>query len=538
MQKSVFACLFMLAAAGQSFAGTPAPFDVVEAIEGDLRYVSSIAISPDGGHLYAATLSGELRRWTIDPDSGALSAEQSVAPPELQTSEGPRGLIGLAFDPAEPGQLWVSDNHPVPLTGKHPETPDFSGRLLRLRVAPGPDFAVTVEPYLTGLPRSCADHLTNSVAFRANPDSGGPSHLLYLSQGSNSAMGEVDPNWCMRPERLLNGAVLEVDPRRDPPPGGFDVATEPLPVDGEFRRFGFTRVLRSFIWPEHGGALKGDPIAIDAGPYEGAYLRFDDRGVATVRADKTADGAILQRYYDPFAPDAVARLFVTGLRNGYDLVWHSNGALYVASNGSSAGANTPDDPRTAIDENMSGMPRQPDLLYRFEGNDYGGHPNPLRGEYIAYGGNPTAQDDPFEMKKYETGVAPDPRFNPERIHSLGFHHSPTGTIEYPHGGGHAELGGALIFTTYSQGNLLWAFRFDEDGAVAEEFPLVDRAGKVITSPDPLDIAVDAAGRIYLATLPRSNGIGKLLRLDPVTALPDDIRAEAGRNGGGEAATKP
>jgi hypothetical protein len=538
MRRTSLACVLLLAAASDAHGGPTAPFDVVEAIDGDLRYVTSITISPDGGHLYAATLSGELRRWTVDRATGALSAEQSVAPSEFSTPDGPRGLVGLAFDPEDPLLLWVTDNHPVPLSGKHPTTPDFSGRLLQVRVAPGTDFAVTVEPYLTGLPRSCADHLTNSIAFRANPGSAGPAHLLYLSQGSNSSMGALDQNWCMRPERLLNAAVLEIDPRREAPPAGFDVSTEPLPVDGEFRRFGYTRVLRSFIWPEHGGALKGDPIAIDAGPYRGAYLRFDDRGVATVRAGEAPDAAILRQYYDPFAQDAIARLFVTGLRNGYDLVWHSNGSLYVAANGSSAGAHAPDDPRTPADEDVTGMPRQPDLLYRFEGGEYGGHPNPLRDEYVAFGGNPTTQEDPFEQKRYQIGTQPDPRFPPDRVHSLGFHHSPTGTIEYPRGVGHAGLGGALIFATYSHGNLLWAFQFDEDGAVAQDFPLVDLKGEPITSPDPIDIAVDAAGRIYVATLPRSNGVGKLLRLDPARTQLGDARAEVEGSDAPESTMRP
>ncbi len=329
MRNAVVALLLVLVSVTAARAAPAVPFDVVEAVPGDLRYVTSIAVAPDGGHLYAVTLSGEVRRWTVDQASGALSDEQSVSPPELQTPEGPRGLVGLAFDPEDPRLLWVSDNHPVPLTGKHPTTPDFSGRVLRLRLDPGPDLAVTVEPYLVGLPRSCADHLSNSLAFRANPDPSGPAHLLYLAQASNTAMGGLDQNWCMRPERLLNGAILEIDPRREPPAGGFDLATEPLPEDGEYRRFGFTRVLRSFIWPEHGGALKGDPIAIDAGPFTGAFLLFDDRGVASVRAGRSADSAILRQYYDPFAPEAVARLFVTGLRNGYDLLWHSDGSLYT-----------------------------------------------------------------------------------------------------------------------------------------------------------------------------------------------------------------
>ncbi len=89
----------------------------------------------------------------------------------------------------------------------------------------------------------------------------------------------------------------------------------------------------------------------------------------------------------------------------------------------------------------------------------------------------------------------------------------------------------MIFAAYSQGNSLRAVMVDRSGAVAEDFELVDRNGKVIASPDPIDIAVDAAGRIYMATLPRSNGIGKLLRLDPAGVQRQGGLVEAERQAG-------
>jgi hypothetical protein len=45
--------------------------------------------------------------------------------------------------------------------------------------------------------------------------------------------------------------------------------------------------------------------------------------------------------YDPAAPDAPLTIYATGVRLGYDLVWHSNGHLYVPTNGSDKGGNVP-----------------------------------------------------------------------------------------------------------------------------------------------------------------------------------------------------
>jgi len=69
---------------------------------------------------------------------------------------------------------------------------------------------------VTNLPRAASDHLSNQPVF-------GPDGALYLAQGSNTAQGAVDSNWGLRPERLLTAAILEIDPSRTAPTGGFDV---------------------------------------------------------------------------------------------------------------------------------------------------------------------------------------------------------------------------------------------------------------------------------------------------------------------------
>ena len=52
---------------------------------------------------------------------------------------------------------------------------------------------------------------------------------------------------------------------------------------------------------------------------------------------KTEEGGT----YNPFSPSAPVKIYASGLRNSFDLLWHSNGQLYVPTNGSAAGGNTP-----------------------------------------------------------------------------------------------------------------------------------------------------------------------------------------------------
>ncbi len=492
------------------------------AVDAVTRGVASIQMSPDERWLYATTLGGALLRWPIDGETGALGAEQRFAPPEFQHEDGPRGLIGLAFDPVDPSVLWVTDNYPVALMGSTDKRPDFSGRVTRVRIADGPAFDGVVEVYLRGLPRSCSDHLSNSLQFRANPDAGegGGAHLLYLTQGSNSAMGEADRGWCFRPERLLSAAVLEIDPSRSPPDGGFDVATEPLPGDGANRRFGYTWVLRNLIWPSDDGDLKNDAIDIDSGEFSGMSLRFDAAGVAEVRDGPDPDSPLVRRFYDPYAPDAVARIFATGVRNGYDLTWHPNGWLYVANNGSVAGGNAPNDPRTEANEYVSRLGRAEDHLYRIGRGFYGGHANPLRDEFIVNGGNPTEGEDPHQIDAYPVGTQPDPRYDLQSVFALGYHWSPNGLVVYDVQGSDSPLDGALLMANYSRGDNIRAVFLDEEGRPALETFLRYPDGVEISFRDPLDVAMGPGGRLYLSTLLRSNGQSEIVRLTPEAMRPD------------------
>ncbi|MDQ4139415.1 MAG: Ig-like domain-containing protein, partial [Bacteroidota bacterium] len=133
---------------------------------------------------------------------------------------------------------------------------------------------------------------------------------------------------------------------------------------------------------------------------------------------KTQEGGT----YNPKATNAPLTIYATGIRNAYDLVWHSNGSLYVPTNGSAAGGNTPALPTGTVWSNgqkytgpsiaaMNDVRQtQSDYLFRVVKDGYYGHPNVLRNEYIMNGGNPTSNTDPGELVGYPVGTPKEPNY--------------------------------------------------------------------------------------------------------------------------------
>lgn len=295
-----------------------------------------------------------------------------------------------------------------------------------------------MQDYVVGLPRSAKDHLSNSLAF-------GPDGNLYLSQSSNSAMGERDAIWFDRPERLLSAAILQIDPNRTVPVGGFDVQTENY------------------------GTTTGN--------------------------------------YNPFAADAPVKIYATGIRNAYDLVWHSSGNLYAPTNGSAAGGNTPNDPSTTANEALRNVGTQNDYLFNIKKGGYYGHPNSLHQEYILNGGNPYAPganpntptgNDPAEVIEYQVGTQPDPNYR-GFAYDFGPHRSPNGVIEYKSNTFNGALRNKLLVAEYSGGQDILALELGVDGNIPR-----GKVTQVVSGlTDPLDLIEDTRkniGNLYVAEL--------------------------------------
>ena len=224
--------------------------------------------------------------------------------------------------------------------------------------------------------------------------------------------------------------------------------------------------------------------------------------------------------YNPYTIGAPVEIFVTGIRNMYDMAWHSNGELYGCINqGSYATAMTP---------SCGGAPAihsQPaEVLVMLEEGAYYGHPNPNRNECVLNGGNPTAGVDPWEITEYPVGISPDADFDPSLVIRNVLPdggRSPNGIAEYVTAG---PLQNRLLIANFIYSRTIQSYALDGSGLVTDADPLRDFGGTPITFIHPLDVVVHPdSGRVYVADFGEwdENGGdgtgGAVWVLDPLTA---------------------
>lgn len=419
---------------------------------------TSLTFGPDG-LLYAATADGRILRYPVAAD-GSLGTPQTIS--TLVQAEGePRLTIGLAFDPAATANnliLWVTHTVLGVFDGGvgNDVEEKWSGKLTRLS---GPNLE-TLQDVVVGLPRSSKDHVTNSVAF--NPAEPG---VIYIVQGSNTAMGAPDSSWRFRPETVLSGAVLRLNTS----------SLGALPLNAQ---------------TEEGGT------------------------------------------YNPYTPGAPLTIYATGTRNSYDLVWHSNGNLYIPANGSRQGGITPrynpipgtcerrggytgpilDSPTDVPDaEYVTASGRTDgwqidqtleDYLFKIEEGGYYGTPNPARCEWILNGGGAGLPGQPTtRVEQYPDTVAPDPNYRGP-AGSFGEAISPNGAIEYK-GNAFPALKGQLLVTRYSSYDDIVGVTFGADGNEVAQAPIIQTDPTFV---DPLDIAESPiTGYLYVSLFDELGG---------------------------------
>jgi glucose/arabinose dehydrogenase len=240
-----------------------------------------------------------------------------------------------------------------------------------------------------------------------------------------------------------------------------------------------------------------------------AILRVDTKAITSPLNVKTAEGG---GRYNPWKSDAPVKIYASGVRNAYDLVWTRDGHLYAPVNGSAHGGNTPTssapfNPDPRIDYGTNGpytgpavkgttnLPTQDDFLYDIQQNGYYGHPNPTRNEYVMNGGNPTSGVDPYEVTNYAVGTQPDRNYRGV-AYDFGKNFSPDGVIEYQGSRFNGALDGTLLVVRYSGGDDIIALSRDKNGKITKAQTGIEGFTQFV---DPLDLTEDKRnGNIYVA----------------------------------------
>ncbi|WP_176956091.1 malectin domain-containing carbohydrate-binding protein [Catalinimonas alkaloidigena] len=447
---------------------------------------TSLVVGPDG-KLYGSTLGGSIKRWDMQPDGSLINYEELQ--PALTGSRldfsGPeaRAIIGLAFDPnatAENLVAYITHCKLINFEVNSADSLNWDGKITRLS---GPNLSQT-QDLVIHLPRSRKDHLTNSIAFKPGED-----RVIYFNQGSNSAGGELDGTWKKR-ERMLAGAVLRLD---------LDKLPANLPLD--------VRTTENFA-------------VLNTAPSTGLTL---------------SDGT-----YNPYSQDAPLTIFGSGVRNAYDLVWHSNGQLYVPANGTAGGSNTPGS-ANYVNRDPSGLGvRRPDgtfynhtafpaipatnnnavqkdWLFRVEQGGYYGHPNPYRGEFVLNHGGASYNDVPgqagthVDVPNYPGSIVPDPNYRRPAF-DFGFNKSPNGVIEYKSNAFGGKLKGMLVVCRFSNGSDL--ILLQPGGASKDIANSYLNVTGLTGLDDPLEVVEDPkTGNLYVSEYDRSNnGVARLTLL--------------------------
>ncbi|WP_019588603.1 NPCBM/NEW2 domain-containing protein [Deinococcus apachensis] len=262
-----------------------------------------------------------------------------------------------------------------------------------------------------------------------------------------------------------------------------------------------------------------------------ALLRVDYSKISNPPLDvKTGDGGV----YNPYAAGAPVTIYASGIRNAYDMVWHTNGQLYVPTNGSAAGGNTPATPATlpascqtrpdgpytgpAVPA-LASVGVQHDFLFRVVKGGYYGHPNPMRCEWAMNGANPTSGTDTAEVvasssgSGYVVGVQPDRNYR-GFSYDFGEHASPDGVIEEYTTAQNSSLKNKLLVVRYSAGKdiiVLTPGGTNQD--IVQAQTLI--SGLTNFNPSPLDLTENrSTGHLYIAQLNEQTGSGKLTLVRP------------------------
>jgi regulation of enolase protein 1 (concanavalin A-like superfamily) len=392
-----------------------------------------VTVGPDH-KLYATTIDGLIIRFTINAD-GSLGASQTITTIN-DNNGGAQVITSITFDPSSTASnliAYVSHSAPS-LTN----APDWSGKISKLTGANLQNYTNLVY----GLPRSIRDHMNNQLVF-------GPDGKLYFGQAANNAMGAPDKAWGMRPDHLLNDAVLQLDLSKLSSGSPLNVQTD------------------SIANPYNPFAANA-PLKIYADGVRNTYdLLWATNGHLYASVNGSAAGG-----NTPASPNPA----------------FSNSRIDEAVYGDYTGPVVP-----GITNNQQ---TEDDWLDDIKAGKYYGHPNPTRYEWVMNGGNPTSGTDPFEVPQYPVGTQPDRNYQPP-VFDYGQNVSPDGMIQYSGNAFGGALNGKIMVVRYSGGDDIEVLTPNADGSIAPGAQTGITGAKGFD--DPVDLTEDnSSGFIYVA----------------------------------------
>jgi glucose/arabinose dehydrogenase len=220
-----------------------------------------------------------------------------------------------------------------------------------------------------------------------------------------------------------------------------------------------------------------------------SILRLDTEAITPGKPldARTPDGG---GSFDPYARNAPLTIYASGVRLAYDMVWTTEGELYVPTNGSSAGGNAP-----GSSAQLANIPiSEDDWLFRIVPGKYYGHPNPQQGFYVLNGANPTAGYDFGEVVQYTVGTLPERKWVPA-AYSFGKHASANGIIQYKSSAFAGALRGKLLVCRYNVPGDIAVLQIEAGKVTSLATSIPGFAGLA----NPLDLAEDVdTGKIYVS----------------------------------------
>jgi glucose/arabinose dehydrogenase len=413
------------------------------------EFPTSLQFGPDG-RLYVADMDGTIRIYTIDRtgrNGYAVTATEAIeriahianhdddgTPRPDLTGRLVTGLlvVGTAQNPV----LYVTSSDPRrggAKWGGDVGLDTNSGTLTRLRWN---GTRWLGRDLVRGLPRSEEVHVPNGMALDPT------TRTLYVAVGGNTNMGAPSVAFAELPEYALSGAILSVDL------DAIGSTTYDLPTLDDPNR-------------------AGTPDAND--PFGG------DDGLNQAR----------------IVPGGPVQVFSPGYRNPYDLV-RFNGRLYATDNGPNRGAGgTPEGDGTAACTNAVqelGITAD-DSLHLVEAGDYGGHPNPTRGNIANTfaGQSPVPAADPAQC----TWVPP----GPERGSLATFVRSVDGLDVYRASNFAGAMKGDLLIAAYSKNAIHRIGLNDAGDTVDLNEVLFSNVGQ-----HPLDVTAQGPSEVFPGTI--------------------------------------